>query len=202
MSEHREIALQEPEGDPIPNPGLPAHVERPTDVDEALGTRAERQVATLFGVATLLSVAFCVVYFAVEPDEFFLGMGLQNMLLGLTLGLALLFIGLPVLIALVLMATPLHDATRLAPRHDARVVANRAWLEAPVPAQPVRRRAASAASRPDQGERVPDVIFETRSSVRRGPHDPRGRASEPRRARVVPAATVESNPAARHVQSP
>ena len=115
---------------------------------------------------------------------------------------ALLFIGLPVLIALVLMATPLHDATRLAPRHDARVVANRAWLEAPVPAQPVRRRAASAASRPDQGERVPDVIFETRSSVRRGPHDPRGRASEPRRARVVPAATVESNPAARHVQSP
>jgi ubiquinol-cytochrome c reductase iron-sulfur subunit len=116
VSEHREIALQEPEGDPIPNPGLPAHVERPTDVDEALGTRAERQVATLFGVATLLSVAFCVVYFAVEPDEFFLGMGLQNMLLGLTLGLALLFIGLgAVQWAKKLMAD--HEITE--PRHPA-----------------------------------------------------------------------------------
>ena len=37
---------------PIANPGLPAHQWRPTDVDPKAEKRAERQVATLFGVAT------------------------------------------------------------------------------------------------------------------------------------------------------
>ena len=34
-----------------PNPGLPEHLPRPTDVDPAAEKRAERQVATLFGLS-------------------------------------------------------------------------------------------------------------------------------------------------------
>ena len=39
--------------EPIANPGLPEHRWRPTDVDPNQEKRAERQVATFFGVATL-----------------------------------------------------------------------------------------------------------------------------------------------------
>ena len=37
--------------EPIPDPGLPAHQWRPTDVDPKAERRAERQVAGLFGLA-------------------------------------------------------------------------------------------------------------------------------------------------------
>ena len=54
MSEHEDTLPALPEGDePIPNPGLPPHQWRPTDVDPRHEKRAERQVAALFGVATL-----------------------------------------------------------------------------------------------------------------------------------------------------
>jgi ubiquinol-cytochrome c reductase iron-sulfur subunit len=82
--------------DPIDNPGLPAHIPRPTDVDEAAEKRAERQVATMFGLAALMSILFVVAYFAFEVGEdpdLFLGLGASNLALGLTLGLALLLIG-------------------------------------------------------------------------------------------------------------
>ena len=48
------------------NPGLPAHVHRLADDDEAAGKRAERQVATLFGVSMLGTLAFIVAYFAID----------------------------------------------------------------------------------------------------------------------------------------
>ena len=84
-------------GDPIDNPGLPPHQLRPTDVDPAAEKRAERQVATMFGIAALMSILFVVVYFAFEigenPDTF-LGLGASNLFLGLTLGGALLLIGI------------------------------------------------------------------------------------------------------------
>ncbi len=83
--------------DPIADPGLPEHLPRPTDVDPAAERRAERQIATLFGLASLLSVLFCVAYFSFEIGEspdLFLGYGASNLFLGLTLGLALLFIGI------------------------------------------------------------------------------------------------------------
>jgi ubiquinol-cytochrome c reductase iron-sulfur subunit len=82
--------------EPIDNPGLPAHQPRPTDVDKDAERRAERQVATLFGLAALMSVLFVVAYFAFEVGEepdLFLGIGASNLTLGLTLGLALTFIG-------------------------------------------------------------------------------------------------------------
>ena len=39
--------------EPIPDPGLPEHQWRPTDVDPKAERRAERQVAALFVVAIL-----------------------------------------------------------------------------------------------------------------------------------------------------
>jgi ubiquinol-cytochrome c reductase iron-sulfur subunit len=81
-------------GEPIPNPGLPEHQPRPTDVDPVLEKRAERQVAGMFGAATLLTLAFCVCYFAIDPESTAFGYGALNLALGGTLGLALLLIGI------------------------------------------------------------------------------------------------------------
>jgi ubiquinol-cytochrome c reductase iron-sulfur subunit len=92
---HREIA--ETTGDPIPDPGLPVHVPRPTDVDPAAEKRAERQIATLFGLSSVMAILFCVAYFVFEigdDPDLFLGMGASHVSLGVTLGLALLFIGI------------------------------------------------------------------------------------------------------------
>lgn len=82
--------------DPMPNPGLPEHEWRPTDVDPALERRAERQVAGMFGLASLLALAFCVLYFVVplDTETTFLGFTAQNFALGMTLGGSLLLIGL------------------------------------------------------------------------------------------------------------
>ncbi len=80
--------------EPIPNPGLPEHDLRPTDVDPALEKRAERQVAGMFGLATVLALAFCVSYFAIDPETTWFGFGASNLALGTTLGLSLLLIGL------------------------------------------------------------------------------------------------------------
>jgi ubiquinol-cytochrome c reductase iron-sulfur subunit len=95
MSEKRELSTLETE--PVADPGLPAHEPRPTDVDEHSEKRAERQVATLFGLSTIFTLLFCVSYFwfqvGDDPDVF-LGLGASNVALGVTLGLALLFIGI------------------------------------------------------------------------------------------------------------
>lgn len=80
--------------EPIENPGLPEHLPRPTDVDPAMEKRAERQVATLFGLSSVFAILFCVAYFAIDKDDEFLGLGAQGAALGTTLGLALLLIGI------------------------------------------------------------------------------------------------------------
>jgi ubiquinol-cytochrome c reductase iron-sulfur subunit len=86
----------EPVGDPIPDPGLPEHRPRPTDVDPKAEKRAERQIAGLFGFSSLCAILFCVAYFTFDvgdnPDTVF-GAGASNVFLGLTMGLALLAIG-------------------------------------------------------------------------------------------------------------
>lgn len=79
--------------EPISDPGIALHEPRPTDIDPAMERRAERQVAAFFVVAALLTLAFCVAYFAIDETDTFAGMGASNLALGLTLGLALLFIG-------------------------------------------------------------------------------------------------------------
>ena len=90
------LTARKPE-EPVPNPGLPAHRPRPTDVDPRLERRAELQVSGMFAAAGLLSVLFLVAYFLFEPGpegEAFLGYGASNLALGLTLGLAMLLIGM------------------------------------------------------------------------------------------------------------
>jgi ubiquinol-cytochrome c reductase iron-sulfur subunit len=79
--------------EPIPDPGVPPHEPRITDVDAALEKRAERQVAGMFGLASLFGLLFCVAYFTIDADQTFGGWGAQNLALGLTLGLSLLLIG-------------------------------------------------------------------------------------------------------------
>jgi ubiquinol-cytochrome c reductase iron-sulfur subunit len=92
---HRDAALWDAgHGEPIADPGVPEHQPRPTDVDPAMERRAERQVAAMFIVATLLALAFCVAYFTVSSSETWFGYGAQNLALGMTLGLSLLLIGI------------------------------------------------------------------------------------------------------------
>jgi ubiquinol-cytochrome c reductase iron-sulfur subunit len=82
-----------PVGDPIPDPGLPAHRPRLTDVEPAAERRTERQVAGMFALAAVLSVLFCILYLFVDIDATFLGFNASNFALGTTLGLAMLLIG-------------------------------------------------------------------------------------------------------------
>ncbi|MDN5768776.1 MAG: Rieske (2Fe-2S) protein [Humibacillus sp.] len=94
IERHEEHAV-----DRFDNPGLPPHIHRAADDDPEAGKRAEKQVATLFGLSMLATLVFLVAYFAI-PDEstFYLpGVGLsktQNVVLGLSMGFALLFIGI------------------------------------------------------------------------------------------------------------
>ncbi len=86
--------------EPIADPGIPAHLPRPTDVDPKAERRAERQVAGLFIASMLCSIGFAFAYYSFEiHDEWdtFLGMGASNLFLGLSLGFALLFIGIGII---------------------------------------------------------------------------------------------------------
>jgi ubiquinol-cytochrome c reductase iron-sulfur subunit len=85
--------------DRFSNPGLPPHVPRSADLSEAGARRAEKQVATLFGISMVATVAFLVAYFAIDMEayQFIPGIGLanvSNIVLGFTLGVSLLCIGL------------------------------------------------------------------------------------------------------------
>ncbi len=86
--------------EPIANPGLPAHLWRPTDVDPRAEKRAERQVAGLFGLSMVFAVLFCVSYFVFDVgDEWNSvgGLGASTVALGTTLGMALLLIGVGII---------------------------------------------------------------------------------------------------------
>lgn len=97
-AEHTPSGLARIESDPFADPGLPAHLPRRTDIDVKAATRAERQVAGLFGLATLLVIGFVLAYVLVRKDVsvtflVFRSINLQTALFGLTLGGALFAIG-------------------------------------------------------------------------------------------------------------
>jgi len=99
VSDHslgHDVATVETVGDPIADPGLHEHQPRPTDVDERAEKRAERQIATLFGLSSVFAILFVVSYFVFKVGDdptIILGYGASNVALGVTLGLALLLIG-------------------------------------------------------------------------------------------------------------
>jgi len=97
VSDHStDVATREAQ-EPIPDPGLHEHKPRPTDVDDEAARRAERQIATMFGLSAVMAVLFCVAYFTFsigEDPDLILGYGASNIALGVTLGLALLLIGI------------------------------------------------------------------------------------------------------------
>jgi ubiquinol-cytochrome c reductase iron-sulfur subunit len=85
--------------DRFENPGFPPHVHRAADDDPAAAKRAERQVATIFGLSTLATLVFLVAYFAIPDDAvvFVPGIGAAktlNVVLGLSLGVSLFLIGI------------------------------------------------------------------------------------------------------------
>jgi ubiquinol-cytochrome c reductase iron-sulfur subunit len=100
VSEHDDNLPVPADGDPIPDPGLPEHTWRPTDVDPAQERRAERQVAFWFLLSMVCTVLFVVAYFSFSvggtPDTF-MGLGSSTLFLGLTLGGALMSIGIGVI---------------------------------------------------------------------------------------------------------
>jgi ubiquinol-cytochrome c reductase iron-sulfur subunit len=81
------------------NPGLPAHRLRMADVDPKAAKRAERQVATLFGISALGTLLTLVVYFTVKFDtpmsfvEYLTRLRISTEGLGIGLFLALFGIG-------------------------------------------------------------------------------------------------------------
>jgi ubiquinol-cytochrome c reductase iron-sulfur subunit len=88
-----EVAVREP----VADPGIEPHEPRITDIDPKAADRVERQVSTMFGLAGLLSIAFCVFYVVIPRQETVrfgpLHTNASNLALGLTLGLALFLIG-------------------------------------------------------------------------------------------------------------
>ncbi len=80
------------------DPGLPPHIPRLADHDQRAGRRAERQVATMFGVSMLGTLVFLVAYFAIDRTTgvFLPGIGYTNLLnvvLGISMAVGLFFIG-------------------------------------------------------------------------------------------------------------
>ena len=96
---HDNLPVKDPDlGLSVPDPGLPEHVERFTDVDEGAGNRAYRSIVFMLAMVPVLAIVFVVIYFAV-PRHAYIDFGIlhanaQNVGFGLTAGIALLFIGL------------------------------------------------------------------------------------------------------------
>lgn len=101
----------------FPNPGLPPHAPRLTDVDPHKAKSAERQVSLLFVISILGAILFWVAYFGIEiGGEYYDVMNpeptnalrLQNLLLGLGIAFSMFGIGIGVV----------HWARTLMPDHE------------------------------------------------------------------------------------
>ena len=106
----------------IKDPGLPAHVHRKADHDPAAAKRAERQVATMFGISALGTFLLIVSYIFVPQDLFIFipVMGDQNahqLGLGIGMAISLFFIGLG---AIHWAKTLMPDTEVVAERHEFR----------------------------------------------------------------------------------
>ncbi|MPV38581.1 cytochrome bc1 complex Rieske iron-sulfur subunit [Georgenia subflava] len=84
-------AAQQPEL--FENPGLEEHRGRLSDKDPRAAKRVELQIAILFGISVLGSIAAVVGYFAIPLDSTLGNVRLSNLVLGVGLGLGMLGIG-------------------------------------------------------------------------------------------------------------
>ncbi|WP_018156189.1 ubiquinol-cytochrome c reductase iron-sulfur subunit [Demetria terragena] len=106
----------------FPNPGLPPHIHRHGDDDEAAAKRSEMQVAGLFTMSMVATVLFAVAYFAIDEDATIslpiIGItGALHTALGVTMALSLLGIGLG---AIHWAKTLMSDEEVIEERHEQR----------------------------------------------------------------------------------
>ncbi|WP_223840851.1 cytochrome bc1 complex Rieske iron-sulfur subunit [Kocuria sp. cx-455] len=116
----------------FPDPGLPPHRPRVTDVDPKAAKRAERQVVLLFIISVLGSILFFIAYFGIrvegpiydvvntEPTS---QLRLQNLLLGLGIALGMFGIGIGVV---QWARTLMPDHELVEERHEVRTEEQRA----------------------------------------------------------------------------
>ena len=89
---HHETSENRPTPAPIP------HELRRTDIDARAARRAERQVATMFGLSALFAILFVVSFVAIDP-EFEMGLPVigttrpLNIAIGVCMGMSILLIG-------------------------------------------------------------------------------------------------------------
>ena len=111
------VTSQEASQEKFPNPGLPPHAPRLTDVDPKQAKKAERQVILLFVISMLGSLLFWFGYFGIEVSGNFYDvmnpeannmLRLQNLLLGLGIAFAMFGIGIGIV----------HWARSLMPDHE------------------------------------------------------------------------------------
>ena len=97
----RVSTLAPKEGGGFPNPGLPPHSPRQTDISKPAEKRAERLVAFMFLLSVVGTVIFIAAYFLVTPldTNIFAEEGTpralwwSNLVAGLGLAIAVFFIG-------------------------------------------------------------------------------------------------------------
>lgn len=89
------VLVPEIVAEPIPDPGFPGHEPRLTDTEPAIERRAERQVAGMFGLASLLMIGFIVafIFLPIDDGDVVGAVRDSNLALGLSLGGALFLIG-------------------------------------------------------------------------------------------------------------
>lgn len=111
------VTSQEASQERFPDPGLPPHAPRLTDVDSKKAKGAERQVVLLFVISILGSLLFWVGYFGIEVSGNFYDvmnpeankmLRLQNLLMGLGIAFAMFGIGIGIV----------HWARSLMPDHE------------------------------------------------------------------------------------
>jgi quinol---cytochrome c reductase iron-sulfur subunit len=99
------------------NPGLPPHRHRRADSDPDAAKRAERQVAVLFGVSILGTIAALWAYFALPLEGTIASVRTSNLVLGVGLALGMAGIGLA---AIHWAKTLMSDVERVDERHPIR----------------------------------------------------------------------------------